>query len=164
MEARNKRTTNPSYVMLFGEKISIEIKSEMLKPIAFENDRFLINQRYIQYSNLLVKRWLKRYAENYLTKRTKELSFQTGLKFNKVLVKEVKTRWGSCSSKGTISLNWLLIMAPRKVIDYVIIHELAHTVHMNHSKKFWELVEKLFPEWKVCRYWLRKNGHTLNIK
>lgn len=72
-----------------------------------------------------------------------------------------KTRWGSCSSRGTLSFNYRLIAAPDFVRDYIVVHELAHLVHMNHSKAFWALVESHFDQVEQAEKWLKKNGHTL---
>lgn len=77
-----------------------------------------------------------------------------------VAVRSQRTRWGSCSSRNTISLNWRLIMVPDWVSDYVIYHELAHLTHMNHSQQFWRLVERYVPNHKDAQKWL-KDHHTL---
>jgi len=79
----------------------------------------------------------------------------------KLTVREQKTRWGSCSSKGNISLNWKLVMAPMEVIDYVIVHELCHMKEMNHSKNYWNIVKSIIPDFELRRKWLKDNGHRL---
>ena len=100
-------------------------------------------------------------ARNYLAKRLKELSKYTNIPYEKMRLSSAHTRWGSCSSNGTISLNWKLIMAPAGIIDYVIIHELCHVKHMNHSKLFWQLVTHYLPDCKERRKWLRQNSNKL---
>ncbi len=82
----------------------------------------------------------------------------------KITVREQKTRWGSCSSKGNINLNWKLIMASIEVLDYVVVHELCHMREMNHTKEFWKLVEGVLPQYKTCRVWLKENGDLLSIE
>jgi predicted metal-dependent hydrolase len=74
-----------------------------------------------------------------------------------------KTRWGSCSSSGHISLNWRLAVAPMEVLDYVVVHELCHLKHPNHSKNFWKLVETTIPRWKKIRYWLSENQYAFDF-
>lgn len=98
-----------------------------------------------------------------LEEKVESYSKLIGVYPKKVFIKEQKTRWGSCSSKGNINLNWRLIMAPQGVIDYVIIHELCHMREMNHSKQFWSLVENILPEYKEYRGWLKHYGDTLSI-
>jgi len=100
-------------------------------------------------------------ARNYLAKRLKELSKYTNIPYEKMRLSSAHTRWGSCSSNGTISLNWKLIMAPAGIIDYVIIHELCHVRHMNHSRLFWQLVTHYLPDCKERRKWLRQNSNKL---
>ena len=81
----------------------------------------------------------------------------------KVVIKDQKTRWGSCSKKGNINLNWRLVMAPVEIIDYVIVHELCHLKFMNHSKYFWNLVVSVLPNCQESRKWLKDNGNRLTI-
>lgn len=80
----------------------------------------------------------------------------------KIKVKSFKKRWGSCSYKRELSYNWKLIMAPEKIIDYVIIHELCHLIHFNHSKEYWEKVCKILPNYKTRKEWLKINQYLLN--
>lgn len=81
----------------------------------------------------------------------------------KLIVKSQKSRWGSCSSSRELRMNWKLMMAPPKVLDYVIVHELCHLKHMNHSVDFWKAVEAILPDYKKQRQWLKKNGHMLEF-
>ena len=82
-------------------------------------------------------------------------------KIKKISFKDTKSRWGSCSSTGSIMLNWRLIMVPPSVYNYVIIHEIAHLVHMNHSPLFWKLVQELSPNYSKDKEWLKKNGREI---
>ena len=80
-----------------------------------------------------------------------------------VAIRNQKTRWGSCSSKGTLSFNWKLYLAPIEVLDYVVVHELCHLCEMNHSAAFWGLVEQIMPDYRERMKWLKQNGNTLEI-
>lgn len=86
---------------------------------------------------------------------------QLGVTFGKVRVKGQKTLWGSCAPSGDLNFNWRLTLAPPEVLDYVVIHELAHRLEMNHSRRFWAHVERLCPRFKEHRRWLRKNSELL---
>lgn len=101
-------------------------------------------------------------AQRVLPKRARELSDLTGLKPTKVSLRKQRTLWGSCSPSGSIQLNWKLISAPLKVIDYVIIHELAHLKHPNHSKFFWNEVASHCPDYKQLRLWLKKHYYSFD--
>jgi predicted metal-dependent hydrolase len=107
------------------------------------------------------QRWYRDFAKQYLSCRITQLAEQQGFQFNRLFIREQKTRWGSCSSRGNISLNWKLLKAPIEVSDYVILHELAHTEIMNHSAAFWQRVESLVPDYKDAKLWLRNHGHQL---
>lgn len=101
---------------------------------------------------------LREQARFVLTVKTNEYAKQLGVSFHKIRIGNQRTRWGSCSSKGTISYNWKLVLMPELIMDYVVIHELCHLVEMNHSKRFWDLVESMMPNYAECRAWLKKNG------
>jgi predicted metal-dependent hydrolase len=106
----------------------------------------------------LLSRFLKQTAEQYVTPRTKQLAQKMNVDYTKISYGEHKSQWGSCHVSGALSFNWRLVHAPVAVIDYVIIHELAHRTHHNHSAAFWALVAKYDPMYSVHRNWLKKNG------
>jgi len=80
-----------------------------------------------------------------------------------VRITDAKERWGSCSPAGTLNFAWRLVTAPEGIIEYVIVHELAHLVEMNHSPRFWEAVGRVLPDYAARRAWLRKNEHRLTL-
>lgn len=84
-----------------------------------------------------------------------------GVTFGKVRVKDTRSRWASCSREGNLNFSWRLTLAPAEVLDYVVVHELAHRLEMNHSRRFWAHVEKHVPDHRVHRRWLVKNGEAL---
>lgn len=100
----------------------------------------------------------KRIARIELAARAWELAAAHGIAIRRVSIRSQRTRWGSCSAKGTISLNWRLVQAPPEVADYVVLHELAHTRHMNHSHRFWNTVAELCPGWREAERWLKENS------
>lgn len=100
-------------------------------------------------------------ARQILSARTEAISQQTGLKYKELRIRKMTSRWGSCSAKANISLSLFLIQLPDKLIDYVILHELVHTKHLNHSPSFWRLMEKLSPNTKNLRKQLRRIGPAL---
>jgi len=108
-----------------------------------------------------VRSHLRRMAERELPGRTRELALLHGISIHRVSVRAQKTRWGSCSARGTISLNWRLIQAPPFVVDYLIIHELMHRREMNHSARYWKLVAGAFPDYRRAEQWLKKSGIEL---
>ncbi len=111
-----------------------------------------------------LKLWYVEQFKHIATERINYYSSKIGVFPKKVTIREQKTRWGSCSSKGNINLNWKLIMASLEVLDYVIVHELCHLIAMNHSEEFWKIVGVYSPQYKNYRTWLRHNGEMLSIE
>lgn len=106
----------------------------------------------------------KRYVEaakEYFPKRVAYFQQFTGGTYTRITIRDQKTRWGSCSAKGTLSFNWRLMLAPPAILDYVVVHELCHLTHMNHSKAFWDAVAAVCPDYLSARKWLREHGHEL---
>lgn len=106
--------------------------------------------------------WYIKQAKTWISKRVRFFAEQMGESFGNITIKNQKKRWGSCSSARNLNFNWRLIMAPEAVIDYVVVHELCHLRQMNHSKMFWNEVEKMLPDYKMYKKWLEKNGAVLN--
>lgn len=111
----------------------------------------------------ILEKWYKQKARAVFVQKLDYWSREMGVNYNQFRLKEQKTRWGSCSSLGNINLNWRAILALEPVLDYLVIHELSHLRHMNHSQEFWENVSRYCPEHAVHRKWLRDKGHTLVI-
>ena len=101
--------------------------------------------------------WYRKQAREILTQRMEYWSTLSGWQFKSMSINGARTRWGSCGPKNSINFSWRLVMAPMHVVDYVVVHELAHTVVKNHSRKFWEAVAGVMPDYKERRRWLREN-------
>jgi len=107
--------------------------------------------------------WYRKRAEVKINERVEKYKTKIGVEPNNVKIKKQKKRWGSCSSKGNLNFNWKLIMAPMSIIDYLVVHELAHLKYSNHSRDFWNLVGALVPDYEGKQEWLRINGRQLTI-
>lgn len=110
-----------------------------------------------------LEQWYRRRAKELITERLEYFSVKIGVKVNSVRFKNQKTRWGSCSQKGNLNFNWKLVMAPRDILDYVVVHELCHFKQMNHSPEFWRLVGTQISDYKERRKWLKENGSKLTL-
>ena len=104
----------------------------------------------------------KKYAFQILKEKTFSIANSLNVNPKKITVRSYKRRWGCCSHDKNISYNWKLIMAPEKIIDYVIIHELCHLIHFNHSKDFWNSVSNILPDYKSSKEWLKLNQDLFN--
>lgn len=114
-----------------------------------DNQRLALEKRYIAA------------AKEYFPKRAAHFHQFTGGSYNRITIRNQKTRWGSCSARGTLSFNWRLMLAPPAILDYVVVHELCHLTHMNHSAAFWQKVESVYPDYRTARKWLKEHGQEL---
>ncbi len=105
--------------------------------------------------------YLKTQAQLFAPQRMEEYAAQIGKPITALRWRDPKTRWGSCDTNGVIMLSWRLIMAPDDIFDYVIAHEVAHRVEMNHSDKYWAVVDQIYPDHKSARKWLRNEGKAI---
>jgi predicted metal-dependent hydrolase len=114
-------------------------------------------------ARVLFETWYRRQARQVFEERAALLARRCGFSYRRVKITSARTRWGSCSTLGTLSFTWRLVMAPLAVIDYVVMHELVHTVTIRHGRDFWERVQALVPEYKQYVAWLKENGALLEI-
>lgn len=133
-----------------GERPAVSLAADVFRLPNIEGDlRPVLQQRFL------------RLAKVELPARTWELAAATRMGVTRVSVRNQKSRWGSCTLSGVISLNWRLILAPDPVRDYIIYHELMHLREMNHSGRFWACVEAVFPAWRDAEAWIKQNsGYT----
>lgn len=104
---------------------------------------------------------LRRQARRVLSEKTAFYAKQLGVSYDRIFIRSQRTRWGSCSGKGNLNYNCLLMLAPDAVQDYVVVHELCHLRQMNHSPDFWRLVESVLPDYRQQKTWLKENGAAL---
>lgn len=108
-----------------------------------------------------LENWYRARALEAVTRQAEAWSVRMGVRYNRVFIKDQRTLWGSCSREGNLNFNWRLILAPPAVLEYVVIHELAHLVEMNHSRRFWRIVADFCPSFKTHRRWLKDNDIEL---
>jgi predicted metal-dependent hydrolase len=145
-------------IYIFGKKFQIIVGADQKKAsgINIEGQTLIINQVTAgSYQNKL-ERFLKNTATKYLTQKTADLAKKMNIDYQRVGIRQQKSRWGSCSSRGNLNFNWRLVHYSPAIINYVIIHELAHRQQANHSKNFWLLVNKFDPDYKKHRAVLKK--------
>lgn len=107
--------------------------------------------------------WYIRHGATKVQQRMKLFATRLGLEPSKIVIKDQQTRWGSCTKNGTININWRILMAPMRIVDYVIVHELGHMIHADHSSEFWTVVASVMPDYDERKDWLRVNGPTLQL-
>ena len=107
--------------------------------------------------------WYKEQAFEKITESANHYSQISGWKYKTINITSAQGRWGSCSSSGSINFSWKLIMAPFDVVEYVVVHELAHITEKNHSARFWNKVKSILPNYKTQEKWLKENGKKLTL-
>ena len=152
-------------LLFFGKRYKIKITKDKQQEYAVVSDNlhqitFHVKDKrsYKRY----LRSWYREQTRRILDKRLPLMSSNLSLVYSKVSIRNLKSRWGSCSKTGNLSFNLLLSMLPVAVIDYIIVHELMHLVEFNHSKRFWNLVESADPRYSEHRKWLRT--HSLLVK
>ena len=154
-------TSNHNKLLYLGNLFPINVEQNASKELFFTGEEFIANSIEPDSLSLSIKKWYKNKFKEIALPRVAYFANKHNLMVNQVRIKNQKTMWGSCSSKNNINLNYLLLMAPMGVIDYVIVHELVHTIHRNHSTDFWDSVESIMPEFQRHKRWLQKNGYKL---
>ena len=127
------------------------------KHVKIMQERFKSMENVLPYTAEEIKSLAEK-AVAVIPQRVKHYAEIIGVDYGRITIRNQKTRWGSCSSKGNLNFNCLLILFPDDVINSVVVHELCHRKHMNHSAAFYAEVEKVFPEYRRCQKWLKENG------
>lgn len=141
---QNRQRESDSSVEISGRTIIVYAKKEIETEVR---------------RNLL--EWYYEMARQWICRRTAYYNRELQEPINRICIKDQKSRWGSCSSKRNLNFNWRIIMAPPEVADYVVVHEMCHLRHLNHSSEFWAEVAGILPDYKVRRQWLRAHGGSL---
>ena len=162
----NKEYTDNEKFKFLGKDYKLNIIKGIRYSVKIENDLLVVvvkDTENIIKIKRLIQKWFNEKSLLYFQEKTFLYAKKNNLEFSSIKVRNYKARWGSCSINGDIAFNWRLIMAPPKIIEYVIIHELVHLIEHNHSPRYWEQVKKIYPDIDQAKNWLISNGKTLNI-
>lgn len=148
--------------LFLGEPCRLEIKKG--KPrVEWEPGRLIVQARTDEEGKAVLGDWYRKQAGRVFLERAAYYSDKTGLRPKSVRVSGARGRWGSCGPQNSLNIVWRLVMAPVHVVDYVIVHELAHIAFKNHSADFWRRVEEIMPGYRECRAWLARNQKLLEL-
>jgi len=166
-EARQKRATvapkrfeNGEEYPYLGRSYPLKIIENGKVPLSF-GDGFALSVNRRTDARMLFVEWYKARAKEVIQERLLYYTDLSGIEYTLFRITSAQKRWGSCNSKGNLHFAWRLVMAPLPVVDYVVVHELAHVVEKNHSARFWHRVERILPDYRDRRAWLRNNGSLL---
>ena len=159
-----RKYENGDIFLYLGSEYSLKIKKSYRDNIYIKDKNLIVEAKNVLSTNNIknnIKNWYISESKKYLTKTNSYYEILIGVKSNKLLFGQYKSKWGSCNSKKTISYDWRIIMAPFEVIHYLIIHELCHIKFPNHSIYFWKYVEKYMINYKIQKKWLKNNSNKL---
>ncbi len=148
--------------LYLGHEYKLKLVDKQNVPLKLHGS-FLLSRAYLPFARQLFINWYTNRAYEKIGERLKHYSEIMGLKYKKMGITGAQRRWGSCSTEGSINFSYRLVMAPIEVIDYVVVHELAHIKHPNHSKKFWATVEAVIPDYKEREKWLKENERLTRL-
>lgn len=148
--------------LYLGKTYKLNLAKKQKSKLIFKN-HFSLREGERKHARELLVSWYRQEAMKKITERVEWSTRRTGLSYKSIKISSANKRWGSCSTTGNLNFSWKLIMAPLSVIDYVVVHELAHLEHKNHSKSFWNSVKVMYPNYEKAKAWLRVNEGMLNI-
>ena len=155
-----KELVNGESALYLGRRYRIEIVDDATECIRFDQ-RFLVPASCASHEKGAMREWYIARARKRILPRVAKQAQDLGVSFGRARIVDSRYRWGSCTVRDNINLNWRLIMAPIFVIDYVIVHELAHLMEPNHTPRFWNIVKTQVPTMDRARSWLREHGQIL---
>jgi predicted metal-dependent hydrolase len=165
-------TTEKQYVSgeafsYLGRNYRLKVNEGELTPIKLSQGRLTMSAPKVASESKLIKyaltSWFRRRAELKLREKIIRYSPIVGVETNGYKVKDFQSRWGSCTPSGRVDFNWKIIMAPNRVVDYVVVHELCHLKQHDHSPQYWKLVESIMPDYLESKEWLRVHGASLMV-
>ncbi|MDD2582026.1 MAG: SprT family zinc-dependent metalloprotease [Desulfuromonadaceae bacterium] len=163
--ASNKQFVSGEAYPYLGRDYRLKVEHGPFAPVKLLQGRLVVQmpesgQQPCMIGNSIV-RWYKRQAEQKIREKIKRYAPIVGVEPAGVNIKTFKSRWGSCTAKGELEFNWLIMLAPNRMVDYVVIHKLCHLIHHDHSSEFWWEVGRVMPDYQVCREWLLENSEGL---
>lgn len=148
--------------LYLGKSYKLKIKKNLKQPLSLRQGRFHLDRDYQDYAIEYFIKFYKSKGEKHIQQRVDYFKGKLGVTPNPIRIMDLQNRWGSCSDKY-INFHWKIMMAPMQIIDYVIVHELAHLIEAKHNDKFWEIIESVIPDYKTRKDWLRINGANLDL-
>lgn len=148
--------------LYLGKSYKLRIAKKAAEKLEFKA-AFILSAKERKNARELLVSWYKQEAKKQITERLDSYARRSGLTYGAIRITTANRRWGSCSTSGNLNFSWRLMMAPLWVVDYVVVHELAHLEHKNHSLPFWSRVKVMYPGYEKARLWLKQNEGTLNI-
>lgn len=159
----DREFTSGEGFLYLGRTYRLKVADNILENFTFRDNQFMIRKGKLKECEELFREFYKRKGQKKIPERVELYSAKMGLKPKSIKVLELGNRWASCSPDGNLNFHWRCMMAPLSVLDYIIVHELAHLRHMNHSDAFWNEVDKVVPDYREKAEWLKFNGASMSL-
>ena len=150
-------------VPYLGRTYRLRLVDRQAVPLKLERGCFCLDRACASEGRAHLLAWYVHHGQRWIEGRIAEYSAQLGVAPSIVGVREMGRRWGTCTAKGKLSFHWEVALLPPEVIDYIVVHELAHLRELNHSRRFWALVEETLPDYRRHRTWLGAHGHEVTL-
>lgn len=141
-----------------GQPCILDVQADAVEPLEQVGDRLVLNRKHLAKAEELLRAMYRRLGYERLPGLIERFAPRMGVRPGRLRVWELQNRWASCSERGNLNFHWKVMSLPGDVLEYLVVHELAHIKHRNHTKEFWCEVEKVMPNWEVAANWLRTNG------
>lgn len=151
---------NGRSILFGGKNYKVFVDKETVDQFIF-NGKFIISENITDQFTLKLRNWLISEAKEKLIPKIIETAKKLGVEYNKIRVSDIQLRWGSCTPKNNININYRIIKAPAFVSNYIIVHELTHLIELNHTKEFWQIVKTAYPKYEEAKKWLLEKGELL---
>jgi len=153
-----------------GRNYRLKVLNGKLNEVEFKNGKLVVHIPK-EYSKRKKENTVKKFLEEWyqeralvkLQEKTQRLARKVGVEPKSVTIKSYKGRWGSCNAKKELFFNWNIIIAPNRIVDYVVVHELVHIIHHDHGKAYWKRLKSVYPDYEDCKEWLKVNGRDLKV-
>jgi len=159
----DREFTSGEGFLYLGRTYRLKVADNILENFTFRDNQFLIRKGKLKECEELFREFYKRKGQQKIPERVELYAAKMGLKPKSIKVQELGNRWASCSPDGNLNFHWRCMMAPLSVLDYIVVHELAHLRHMNHSDAFWNEVDKVVPDYREKAEWLKFNGASMSL-
>lgn len=158
---------NGESFLYLGRHYQLSLEDTLNTPVLLKNGRFLLQKKLAtdegKKAEQAFEEFYTRKGLHMIRKRVAYFAPKVGVNVGQLSVKDIGYKWASCKSNGDLSFHWKCMMAPLKILDYLIVHELCHNHHRNHTTEFWNEVDKVLPDYQERKEWLRQHGASLNL-
>ena len=159
----NREYINGEGFLYFGRTYRLRVTETTDTKLTLKDGQFAISKDQLKHATQLFRTFYREKGIEKITERVSYYKDKMGVLLNEIKVMELGNRWASCTPDGNVNFHWKCTMAPLTVLDYIVVHELTHLIHTNHTQEFWNVVDKVMPDYRSRMEWLRFNGAKLDI-